>query len=79
MKKCQLLANLCVLQLYNEDATVCRLYKDAVSKLNGSVQPYYEDAGFKNGPMPWLFYESTNARSVIEKPEKVKFRTSFDY
>ena len=29
--------------------------------------------------MPWIFYQGENAKSVLEKPEKVKFRASFDY
>lgn len=29
--------------------------------------------------MPWIFYQGENAMSVLEKPEKVKFRASFDY
>ncbi len=27
VQKCQLLANLCVLQMYNSDSVVCKLYK----------------------------------------------------
>lgn len=29
--------------------------------------------------MPWLYYLGENAQSILEKPEKVKFRASFDY
>ena len=45
VKKCQLLANLCVLQVYNEDAVVCKLYKDALSKQNDGIayEEYYNN------------------------------------
>lgn len=48
VQKCQLLANLCVLQLYNEDAVVCSLYKDTLSKQQGSLayDQYYNNQGF---------------------------------
>ena len=29
--------------------------------------------------MPWIFYQGGNAKTILEKPEKVKFRASFDY
>ena len=65
MQKCQLLANMCVMQMYVK-STVCDLYKDTVEKNDqGEAYPdYYKDKGFKRGVMPWLYYEE-NALSVI--------------
>ncbi len=58
IQKCQLLANLCVLQLYNSAAEVCALYKNIVENLpNELAYPeYYVDQGYKMS-MPWLYYE----------------------
>ena len=61
MKKCQLLANLCVLQLYNTDTVACKLYKDLVANITDPTSlaypENYNDDGFKIG-MPWLYYET---------------------
>lgn len=44
VKKCQLLANLCVLQLYNQASVVCSLYRDIVKNLDTLAYPdYYVD------------------------------------
>ena len=60
VQKCQLLANLCVLQLYNSAAEVCALYKNIVETLPDDTElaypEYYIDDGFKMR-MPWLYYE----------------------
>ena len=54
-QKCQILANLCVLQLYNERSTVCQLYQYITN--NGSlVSDYYKDEGWVQG-VPWLYYK----------------------
>jgi len=29
--------------------------------------------------MPWLYYQGSNAKVILEEPKKVKFRASFDY
>ena len=65
VSKCQLLANLCVMQMYVK-SVVCDLYKDTVAaNPNAEAYPdYYTDKGFKKGVMPWLYYEE-NALSVI--------------
>ena len=54
LQDCQCLANLCVLQLYNQDTTVCQLYNaigDERSVINGS-----KDGGIKED-LPWIYYE----------------------
>ena len=79
VQKCQLLANLCVLQLYNSASEACDLYRKTVEALpnNLAYPDYYIDNGFKMR-MPWLYYEE-NAMAVIEKERRVKFRASFSY
>ena len=48
VQKCQLLANLCVLMLYNPNSEVCALYKDTVAELPDLAYPdFYSDDGFK--------------------------------
>jgi meckelin len=70
---CQVLANLCVLQLYNEATEVCRLFKD-ISSTRASVTGD-ADPGWKTD-MPWLYYE-TNAEDVIQSDD-VQFKVTFD-
>jgi len=57
------------------------LYKDALAKQQEGLayESFYNNQGYKQGPMPWLFYLGENAKSILEKPEKVQFRASFDY
>lgn len=55
-----MLANLCVLQLYNTDTVACKLYKELVANIDPTSLAYpenYNDDGFKIG-MPWLYYET---------------------
>lgn len=86
-KKCQLLANLCVLQLYDETSEICKYFKFLVSERqadtsitkNGfsNIQPFYEDDGWKPD-LPWLYY-TRNAPDVLSESKRVKFRVSFGY
>ena len=79
VQKCQLLANLCVMQMY-ASGVICDLYRDTVQQSTAELADpdYYADKGFKKGVMPWLFYEE-NALQVIQKPNRVQFRASFSY
>ena len=85
-KNCQVLANLCVLQLYSQSSTAgsqCRLLRHLV---DGEGTPYrtnsfYADGGYKAG-LPWLFYlnggSPKKASTVLHpKPSRVKFHASF--
>ena len=80
IKKCQLLANLCVLQLYDSQTEVCKLYKDIVKELPDELPypEYYPDPGFKMS-MPWLYYEEQPRGAIASKAKRVQFRASFEY
>ena len=70
---CQRLANLCVLQLYNDETTVCKLYRDIVEK---SLETAYEiDDGWVEN-VPWLYYEKS-AEDVLDDADKVSFEVTF--
>jgi len=57
---CQILANLCVLQLYNEKTMSCKLFQELQKKQTAlNIQePFYKDEGWKLG-LPWLYYSNT--------------------
>lgn len=64
-KSCQVLANLCVLQLYGPKTTICSFYQSQVALLQTSsqvVNSFYEDKNWVD-PYPWLYYDST--RNVL--------------
>lgn len=64
-KQCQVLANLCVLQLYGAKTTICSFYQSQVALLQTSsqvVNSFYEDKNWVD-PYPWLYYDST--RNVL--------------
>ena len=60
-RMCQILANLCVLNLYNERTIACKLFK-ALQKESERVASeqvtFYKDEGWKEG-IPWLYYTQT--------------------
>ena len=48
VQKCQLLANLCLLAMYNTNNEVCALYKELVQQSDTLAFPdYYADSGYK--------------------------------
>ena len=56
-QKCQTLANLCVLQMYNERIIVCSLYQSILKEVTTiNANKFYKDAGWKEN-MPWLYYQ----------------------
>ena len=55
IQQCQILSNLCVLNLYRGDSNVCRLVKEIINKLPLNTNKYYSDDGYKQG-MPWIYY-----------------------
>ena len=76
---CQTLANLCVLNLYQADKTVCNIVKE-INEKNVASPTYpsnYYDPSYTEG-VPWLYYKE-NGEEVIEKSNRIKFRASFSY
>lgn len=75
--KCQVLANLCVLQLYNEQDVSCRLFKSiegqdgaqAANSLYGTANGWVEG-------MPWLYYRE-QASDIVKKSGRVDITVSF--
>ena len=58
-RMCQVLANLCVLQLYNERTIACKLFRDLQKEGRISAQGrFYQDDDWKAG-LPWLYYDQT--------------------
>jgi hypothetical protein len=61
---CQMLANLCVLKLYDEKSSVCKLYRDILKEVkDASTDPAdeisaYAEQGWVAG-LPWLTYDQT--------------------
>lgn len=80
-QQCQVLANLCVLQLYNEQTLACKLYRmilmdreDAPQQVK-SNSTYYADLGWTPG-LPWLYYDQT-PKQVLSEGEPLDLTVSF--
>jgi hypothetical protein len=73
IKACQILANICVLQMYNLQLVPCQLYK-----FINDLQPAQrnKNLGAKEN-MPWLYYIG-NSTEILNNTERVKFTPSFD-
>lgn len=74
IKGCQILANLCVLQLYNEDAEVCKVYKSQAATRDLANQNV-QDQGWKKD-MAWIYYERS-AKTILEAGT-VTMKVTFD-
>lgn len=70
---CQQLANLCVLQLYNQKASVCKLYRQITSK--GVQSSLIDDSGAKEN-MAWIYYENSTDDTL--KTDRLKMLITFD-
>jgi hypothetical protein len=60
-QKCQVLANLCVLSLYNENMLACKKFKQVQAEVTESptVKTEYDGADNWKSQMPWIYYTST--------------------
>lgn len=66
-KQCQILANLCVLHMYNEGAAPCAALLDLSSQASGGLQnSFYNDDGWK-GKIPWLYYQRSGKNVIYDK------------
>ena len=93
-QQCQVLANLCVLQLYKFPAMQCERFREAGKPLGKLVNTFYHNDGYRmrvvdgvyKGGLPWLYYQSglggsavpTAGKKVLTEENRVKFRASFD-
>jgi len=54
---CQIIANLCVLTLYDQNRGACTFYNDRLKELKGSKESY-SDPNWVEG-YPWITYASS--------------------
>jgi hypothetical protein len=73
-KQCQILANLCVYQMYNEAEAPCAAYRTMLTSVTTEENTYY-DSGWREN-LPWLYYQS-GAETVIEKDSRIQGRIEF--
>lgn len=71
------MANLCVLQLYNERTLACKLIRElqAAEKLPSAQEPFYKDEGWRKN-LPWLYYTQT-PQQVFKDADPVDLVVSF--
>lgn len=74
IRGCQVLANLCVLQLYSEESTVCKLYQNLMQSRTIVENPA-SDSGWREN-MPWIYYQN-NAEDVLDS-KRVQLEVTFD-
>jgi meckelin len=68
---CQILANLCVLELYSFKSDICKLYRQiTASRPNTTI-----DDGWREG-MAWIYYER-NAEAILNE-KRVNMQVTFD-
>lgn len=72
---CQLLANLCVIQMYNEDTKVCAALLQKMAKNTELANEQYNFNGYK-AFSPWIYYKETSL-SIFDQ-NRIKMRVSFD-
>jgi hypothetical protein len=64
-----------VLQLYNEETTVCKLYRDIVRDTTNTAAEGATDPGWVTN-VPWLYYHN-DADDVLEDEDLVEMEVSF--
>lgn len=80
-QQCQVLANLCVLQLYNEQTLACKLFREIMIDREDSNQKpskatyIYQELGWVPD-LPWLYYDQTPDQ-VFNQGEPLDLTVSF--
>ena len=77
-QKCQSLANLCVLQLYDELTIACKLFQYLQMNqftTESSQVDFYNDSGWRKD-LPWLYYDRS-PQEVIKEQDPINLVVSF--
>jgi meckelin len=74
-QQCQVLANLCVMHMYNERHPTCALFQTIMAAKDGVADASYSDEGWKM-ELPWLYYER-EPDDIINDP-KLQMTVSFN-
>jgi len=72
---CQSLANMCIMNMYAPDSTMCRVYNSIKDNLPVVKDQGYSDSGWRQG-FPWIFYSETG--DSVRLSSRLNFRVSFD-
>ena len=73
-KQCNILANLCVYQMYKETEAPCLAFKNMQTSITSQQNDFY-DSGWRLN-LPWLYYAATGD-AVIEKANRVQGKIEF--
>lgn len=80
IQDCQVLANLCVLQLYNEQTIVCNLFQSIVVEStplrNSTLAEFYGNDNNLKEEAPWLYYAQT-PQKLLKDSEPIDMVVSF--
>jgi hypothetical protein len=83
-RQCQVLANLCTLQLYDMQRPACKEFDRIVNgKVKGKKRresrraKTYDTKEWKRN-MPWLFYGNKKPKDILKKQIKAKVRVAFN-
>lgn len=69
-KQCQILANLCVLQMYYEASPPCEALINLANTTTAQQNEFYSDDGWKTG-LPWIYYQNT-ATDVLNNRNRIQ-------
>jgi meckelin len=77
LEACQTLANLCVLQLYDQSTTACNIFQQLMSQKTNlaTFSQNYGVSSWKEG-LPWLYY-SEKALDIVKKSGRLDLTVSY--